>query len=105
MLWVITVIKQDGDLGKFKGFCLEVSNVLNQPLQQARIIRHIGWSTVRKKGKPQRIHREMPLNPIRRFVEAKAFRVHTRIASILHRLGVNDQQGRPLGFFLTCSRT
>jgi len=43
-----------------------------------------------QEGKPQRIHREMPLNPIGRFVETKPFRVYTRRASTSHRLRVHD---------------
>jgi hypothetical protein len=55
---------------------------------------------VRKEGKPQRIHGKMPFNPIGRFVEAEPFRVYTRITGIVHRLRVNDDQRRPLRFFL-----
>lgn len=43
-----------------------------------------------KEGKPKRINSEMPFNPIGCFVETESLRLHTRIASILHRLGVND---------------
>ncbi len=45
---------------------------------------------MREEGKAQRIDSQMPLNPIRRFVETEAFRVHTGIAGVLYRLRVND---------------
>ena len=47
----------------------------------------------------------MPFNSVSRFVETVAFWIHASIAGIFHGLGVNDNQGRPLRFFLTCSRT
>ncbi len=58
-----------------------------------------------KEGKPKNINGEMPFNPIGRFVKTVSFRVYTRITSVFHRLGVNDEQGCPLGLFLTCCRT
>ena len=45
---------------------------------------------MREERKSQRIHCQMPFNSIRRFVKAKPLRVHARIASVLHRLRVDD---------------
>lgn len=47
----------------------------------------------------------MSFNAIRRFVKTISFRGNTRITGIFHRLRVDNYQRRPLGFFLTCSRT
>jgi hypothetical protein len=52
---------------------------------------------VGKEGKPKGINSQMPFNT---FVETKTFRLYTGIAGIFHRLGVNDDQGRPVRFFL-----
>jgi hypothetical protein len=41
---------------------------------------------VRKKGKAQGVHSEMAFDPVGGFVEAKALRLNTRIAGVLHRL-------------------
>ncbi|MHC5824845.1 MAG: hypothetical protein ACYT04_55630, partial [Nostoc sp.] len=65
----------------------------------------IGASAVCKEGKPKGVNSQMPFNTVGGFVETKTFRLHTGIAGIFHRLGVNDDQGRPVRFFFTCSRT
>lgn len=100
MLWVIPMIQQDCNFGNVHGFQAEVIHVVGQHLNQSRIVGDIRSGAVREEGKSQRIHRQMPFDPIRRFVEAKPLRVHTGIARILHRLRVNDDQRCPLGFFL-----
>ena len=43
----------------------------------------------------------MPFNTICGFVKTEAFGVYGGIAGVFHRLRVNDNQPRPLGFFLT----
>jgi hypothetical protein len=43
----------------------------------------------------------MPFNAVGGFVETKTFRLHTGIAGIFHRLGVNDDQRCPVRFFFT----
>ena len=58
-----------------------------------------------KEGKPKGVNSQMPFNTVGGFVETKTFRLDTGIAGIFHRLGVNDDQRRPVWFFLTCSRT
>ena len=52
-----------------------------------------------EEGEPQGIHREMSFNPIRRFVKAETFGVHTGIAGVLHRLRVNQEQSGSLWVF------
>ncbi|WP_292790125.1 hypothetical protein [Nostoc sp. NMS7] len=51
-------------------------------------------------GKPKGINSQMPFNAVGGFVETKTFRLYTGIAGIFHRLGVNDDQCRPVRFFL-----
>jgi len=58
-----------------------------------------------EKRKAQRIDREMSFDAIGAFVKAEAFGLDTRVAGVLHRLGIDHQQRCPLGFFLACSRT
>ncbi len=53
-----------------------------------------------KEGKAKGIHGKMPLYSIGRFIETVAFRLNTRIASILHRLRIDDDQGCPFWLFL-----
>ncbi len=43
----------------------------------------------------------MSFNAIRRFVETIPERSNTGITGVFHRLGVDDDQRRPLGFFFT----
>jgi hypothetical protein len=51
------------------------------------------------------INSEMPFNAVGGFVETKTLGLHTSITGVFHRLGVNDEQGRPVRFFFTCVRT
>ena len=57
---------------------------------------------MRKERKPKGVNSQMPFYTIGAFVETKTFRLHTGVAGIFHRLGVNYDQRRPLRFFLTC---
>ncbi|HEY9656061.1 MAG TPA: hypothetical protein V6C50_11275 [Crinalium sp.] len=50
----------------------------------------MGRRTVRKEGKPKGINGKMSFNAVSGFVKTLAFRVHTGIAGVFHRLGVND---------------
>ena len=47
----------------------------------------------------------MPFDPVRCFVNAKAFGIDAGVTGVLNRLRVDDHQGCPFWFFLTCSRT
>ena len=47
----------------------------------------------------------MSFDAIGAFVTAEALGLDTGVAGILHRLGINEQQCCPLGFFFTCART
>jgi len=87
---VITVIQQDGELGNIDRLCFEIVAVELQHFKQSLLSADVRPSAIAKEGKPKRLDSKMPLNPIRRCVEPKSFRVHTRIASIFERLRVND---------------
>ncbi len=63
------------------------------------MIRDIGTSAVRKKGEPKGVNSQMPFNAVGGFVKTKTFRLHTGIAGIFHRLGVNDDQRRESAVF------
>ncbi len=84
------MVEQDGGLGQINGFGLARSNVECQHLNQTDIIGNIRRYAVREEGKPQRVHGERPFNPVGGFVKTEALRRDARRASVLHRLGVND---------------
>lgn len=77
-------------LARLTGKALEIVDVEPQHFKQSLIIRNIRSCAMGKEGKPKCINSQMSINSVRCFVETKSFRVLTRIASIFHRLRVND---------------
>ena len=47
----------------------------------------------------------MPFDPVGCFVNAETFGINPSVAGVLNGLRVDDDQGCPFRFFLTCSRT
>ncbi|GEM_PF-1242627 len=71
-----------------------ICNIFNsnwyQHLNQACIIGNIGFGAVSEEGKAKRVHGEMPFKPIGGFVKTEPLCIDTRMASVLHRLGSNN---------------
>jgi len=104
-LWMIAIVQQDGDLWNIDRLGAKIIEVVTQHFEQALVIGDIGFSAMSEKRKTQCIHRQMSFDAIGAFVQAEALGLDTGVAGILYRLGINEQQGCPLGFFFTCSRT
>jgi len=102
---MIPVVYQNGNFGNIDRLCFEVVDIEREHFNQALVIGDIGLGAVSKKGKSQRIHCKMTFDAIGGFVTTKAFGCNTGITSIFNRMGVNQNQGCPLWFFLACART
>ena len=83
---MIAVVQQEGHFSRVDWLGFEVVEVEYQQHQQPHIVRDVRWRTEREERKAQRIDCQMPLNSVRRFVEAKAFGLDARVTGILHRL-------------------
>ena len=99
---VIAVVEQNGNLRDIDRFSAKVIEVVTQQFNQALVIRHTRFGAVGKKRQTKSINGEMSFDTIGAFVVAKPLGLDTGVARILDRLRVNQQQGRPLWFFLTC---
>ncbi len=102
---VIPVVEQDSNLGKINWFWLEIIDVKAQQFHQSYIIWNARFCAMGKEGKTKRINSKMPLSSIGCDVETVAFGLYTGIASILHCLRIDDDQGCPFWLFFTCCRT
>ena len=96
---MITVVEQDSNFRDVDWLGTEVVNVLGEHRNETFIIRDVSRCAVCEEWEPQRIDRQMTLDAIGRFVEAKALGVNAGITGILHRLRVDDNQPSPLPFF------
>lgn len=86
LIWMISVVKQDGNFGNVDRFGSEVIQVLAQQFNQALVVGHTRFSTVGKKWQAQGVHCQMAFDAISAFVMTKPFGCHIGIASILYRL-------------------
>ena len=83
---MITVVKQDSDLGDVEWLRSEVIDMLSEHLNQTSIIGHVSWCAVCKERKSQCIDSQMSLDAVGSFVEAKALGFNASIASVFHGL-------------------
>ena len=99
------MIYKNRDFRNVHRFSLKIRDICDQHLNQALVVRCARFRAKSKKRKAKRINSQMPFDPVRCFVNAETFGINSSIAGVLNRLGVDDDQGCPFWFFLTCSRT
>ena len=99
---MIPIVQENSGLRNVNRLDTKVVQVMTQHFKQALVIRHIGFSAVAKKGEAQSINCQMSFNAIGAFVMAEPLGLNTGIASVFHRLRVDDQQPSPSWFFWRC---
>ncbi len=85
-IWVIAMIKQNGDFGDVDRLGSKVIQVVTQQFNQALVVGQIGFGAVSKKRQTQSIDSKMAFDAISTFVMTKPFGLNTGIARIFYRL-------------------
>ncbi len=89
--WVISVVKQNGNLWEIDRLSTKVVFVAAQHFNQPLVIRDIRFRAMGKKRQSQSIDGKMSLNTVGALVMTKPFGFNTGITGVFHRLRVDDE--------------